>query len=686
MDFLQRTPFFRLLLPLILGIIVYQYVDFQHWGLYAMFFLAIVLMVLPFAIRIPKRQFQFRWLFGCGIFLFLFVLIYFLSGEREKENVFQRLNSKGIYRVELTAAPIEKAKSYLCKVDVIQYFDSTNWVTTRGKAILYLQKDSAASQLLFGDRLMLEAKFSPPERALNPDGFDYAAYLKRQGVGAVCYGPSGSWRMTDRDMGFSIQRQADICRNYLLNIYREFHIEGDEFAVLAALTLGYTDALQPDLRASYSATGAMHILSVSGMHVGVLYVVMAFLLSFLNKNQRQKVLKATLISLFLWGYAFLSGLSPAVVRATLMFSFVAIATCFERKSQIYNTIFMSAFFMLLYNPNFLFDVGFQLSYSAVLSIIFFQPIIGKLYIANNKYSKAVWDLFSVSLAAQLGTMPFILYYFQQFPNYFLLTNFVAIPLSTIVIYLAMALLMTSFVPYLSAGVAFLLKWSLWLLNFLIVWVQNLPYSLSHISLDIRQTVVVFLAIFCFSAYFYNRKFSALVVGLSAVLLACVFNLQTNYQTMTSKRMIVFAGQKNTHVNFIDRNQNYVFTTDSVELDRIAKSFWQNQKLEKPHYIRQNEWFSDGVSSFAGSRILLLSNDFLRKQTFSEPLKLDYLIIGRGLKPKIEQVLEYLHPRKIIVDKTISDWYRQSIKKACQTRNIAFYSVAEKGAYVLNFTD
>jgi competence protein ComEC len=686
MDFLQRTPFFRLLLPLILGIIVYQYVDFQHWGLYAMFFLAIVLMVLPFVIRIPKRQFQFRWLFGCGIFLFLFVLIYFLSGEREKENVFQRLNSRGIYRIELSAAPIEKAKSYLCKVEVVQYFDSTSWVTTRGKAILYLQKDSAASKLLFGDRLMLEAKFSPPERALNPDGFDYAAYLKRQGVGAVCYVPSGGWRMTDTDLAFSIQRQADICRNYLLNIYREFHIEGDEFAVLAALTLGYTDALQPDLRASYSATGAMHILSVSGMHVGVVYVVMAFLLSFLNKNQRQKVLKAILLSLFLWGYAFLSGLSPAVVRATLMFSFVAIATCFERKSQIYNTIFMSAFFMLLYNPNFLFDVGFQLSYSAVLSIIFFQPIIGKLYIANNKYSKAVWDLFSVSLAAQLGTMPFTLYYFQQFPNYFLLTNFVAIPLSTIVIYLAMALLITSFVPYLSVVVAFLLKWSLWLLNFLIVWVQNLPYSLSHLSLDIRQTIVVFLALFCFSTYFFYKKFSALVVGLSAVLLACMFNLQTNYQTMISKRMIVFAGQKNTHVNFIDRNRNYVFTTDSVEMERIAKAFWQNQKLEKPHYIHHNEWFSDGVSGFAGSRILILSNDFLKKQTYSEPLKLDYLIIGRGLKPQIEQLLECLHPRKIIVDKTISDWYKQSIKTACQTRNIAFYSVAEEGAYVLNFTD
>jgi len=209
----------------------------------------------------------------------MLTLAYFQSDERDKENVFDHLYQKGIYRVELTAAPIEKAKSYLCKVDVIQYFDSNSWTPTRGKAILYLQKDSAASDLLFGDRLLVEAEFTAPEKAQNPDGFDYAAYLKRQGVGATCYISSGSWQMTGRNATFSIRREADKCQNYLLNVYRKFKIEGDEFAVLAALTLGYTDDLQPDLRASYSATGAMHILSVSGMHVGVVYVVMAFLLS-----------------------------------------------------------------------------------------------------------------------------------------------------------------------------------------------------------------------------------------------------------------------------------------------------------------------------------------------------------------------------------------------------------------------
>ena len=685
MDFLQRTPFFRLLLPFVIGIILYQYVELFQWSLLVMFGLSILLVLVSLFIRTPKQQFQFRWLFGSGIFLFMLTLAYSLSVERNKATAFDHLQQKGIYRVELISPPVEKAKSYLCKVDVLQYYDSS-WKPARGQAILYFQKDKEASKLLFGDRLMVEAEFAEPERALNPDGFDYAAYLKRQGVGATGYISAGSWQFSGKNDAFSIRREADKWRNYLLAVYRKFNIQGDEFAVLAALTLGYTDDLQPDLRASYSATGAMHILSVSGMHVGVVYVVIAFLLGFMNKSQRLKVFKGLFIMLFLWAYAFLSGMSAAVIRATLMFSVVAFASCFERKSQIYNTIFISALGMLLYNPNFLFDVGFQLSYSAVLSILFFQPIINKLYTPTNKFNRAIWGLFSVSLAAQLGTAPFTLYYFQQFPNYFLLTNFIAIPLSTVVIYLAIGLLMTSFVPYLSVGVAFLLKWSLWLLNFVIVYIQNLPFSVSHISFDIKQTFVIFLAVFCFSAYYFSRKFQPLFVGLVSLLVACLFNLQTNYETLTSKRMIVYAGQKNTHVSFINHSHNSVFTTDSVEAEKIAKTFWQNQKLDKPRYMQENEWNSDGFASFDGNKVLILTSDFLKKKTTAKPLDLDYLIVGNRLKPKIEQILDCVHPHNIIVDKSVSKWYTDNIRQVCKSRGIKFYAVAEQGAYVLNIKD
>ncbi len=685
MDFLQRTPFFRLLLPLILGIIAFRFVEFFQWSLLAMFGFSLFLILLSFVIRAPKRQFQFRWLFGSGIFLFLFSLGYLLSFYQEKTNEFDLLHQKGIFRVEICSPPVEKEKSIMCKAEVLQFYNSI-WQPAHGQAILYFQKDKSASKILFGDRLMVEAEFAPPERPLNPESFDYATYLKRQGIGATSFISSGSWQATDRDETFSIRRESDKWRNYLLNIYRKFNIQGDEFAVLAALTLGYTDDLQPDLRASYSATGTVHILSVSGMHVAVIYVVIGFLLSFLDKKQGLRILKAILIIAFLWGYAFLSGMSAAVIRAAVMFSFVVFANCLNRKSQIYNTIFMSMFAMLVYNPNFLYDVGFQLSYAAVLSIIFFQPIVNKLYSSTNKLAKITWETFSVSLAAQLGTAPFTLYYFQQFPNYFLITNFIAIPLSSLIIYLAIGLLFVSSIPYLSTAAGFVLKWSLWLLNNFIITIQNLPYSVWHISLDIRQTFTLFLAIFCLSGYYFSKKFAPLFVGLASLLVTCLFSLQTNYQTITSKRIIVFAGQKNTHVNFLKGSQNFVFSTDSTEAEKIAKNYWQRQRLESPHFINKTNWFSDGFGSFEGSKLLILTDDFLKKKTTDKPLELDYLIIGNRLKPKIKEILDCVHPQIIIVDKSISRWYTTDIRKACLERNIGFYSVAENGAYMLNIKD
>jgi competence protein ComEC len=685
MEFLQRTPFFRLLLPFIVGIILYQYVEFLHGMLYGLFCISVVLFLLSFINQTPKRKFQFRWLFGSGVFVFMLSLGYFLSSENEKTTVFDHLNQKGIYRIEIISAPVEKNKSYQCTVNLLGFFYSS-WKTARGKAILYIQKDKPASKLLFGDRLLVEAGFTTPEKAMNPDGFNYAAYLHRQGIGATCYIPSGKWQMTDRNSTFSIRRVSDRCRNYLLDVYRKFHIQGDEFAVLAAVTLGYTNDLQPDLRSGYAAAGVMHILALSGLHIGIVYVVFAFLLGFLNKTQRQRVIKSLIIILSLWAFAFLTGLSASVIRATLMFTFVTVATCFERKSQIYNTIFMSMLVMLLVNPNYLYNVGYQLSYSAVLSIIFFKPLLDKIYKPTNKFTRFAWITFSVSLAAQIGTTPFTLYYFQQFPNYFLISNFIAIPIVTLIIYLAMGLLFSSFIPYIPVCIGFLLNRTVWLLNSVMNTIQNLPYSVSHISLDIRQSFVLCLAIFCFSAFYFNKKVAPLMIGLASVLLTCVFNIQVNYHTLTTKRMIVYAGMRNTHVSFINGNKNYVFTTDSFEIKRIAKTFWQNQKLETPEYLHKNNWFNDGFACFENSKILILTQDYLNKRNSNTPLELDYLIIGNRLKPKMEQILQCVHPRKIIIDNSISNWYTENIKHFCKSRKIKYYSLAEKGAYILNIKD
>ena len=682
MDFLQRTPFFRLLLPLVIGIVFYQYFPDFSIVLIALFcFISFVLILCSFFFRNSQKQYSFRWIFGCGIFLFLMSLSFLLCINQNRKSEFDNLLQKGIFKVELIKAPIEKANSYLCEVKLIQMLDSNEWKTAKGNAIVYLQKDSSAAKLLYGDRLLVETEFKTPERALNPDGFDYAKYLKRQGIGATTYVSSQKWEKIDFNNSFSIFRLADICQNFLLNIYRDFGIKGDEFAVLAALTLGYTDDLHPDLRKSYNATGAVHILSVSGLHVGIVYAAIAFLLAFLNRTQRQRIAKSIFIILFLWAYAFITGLSPSVMRSAFMFSFVALATCLNRKSQIYNTIFMSAFFMLLINPNFLFDIGFQLSYSAVISLIFFSIPARKVMKTRNKAAHWLWDLFSVSIGAQIGTLPFILYYFHQFPVYFLLTNFLAIPLSTIVIYLAIALLGVSFIPILSSAVAFLLNWSLIFLNGSIFFIQNLPNSLIFMAINTWQMYLLVVVILMLTAFYFTKNYRFLVIGLTSFLFVGVINLQAHYQTMSSKKIVVYAGQKNTHVSFINGYKNYVFSTDSTEIQHIATAFWQNNKLSQAQYLNENNWFSDGFAYFANKRILILHDDLLKGKTINRALELDYLIIGRDVKPRMEQILTCIKPQTVIIDKGVSEWYTNHIKQNCEKNGINCYSIAESGAFI-----
>ena len=686
MNFLQRTPFFRLLLPVISGIIMFQYLHLSAIVLYLISVLSIIFIVVSYVLNKIELQFKFRWLTGFGIFLFLFTLAYFLAQNNESNASFIHVNKKGIYHVELFDAPVEKSKSYFCKIKLLSIYENGKLVHSQGKAIVYIQKDSLSEKLNIGDRLMIETEFKKPLGAVNPAGFDYGAYLKRQGIAATCYLSAGSWKKTGQNKAFSFRRISDNSRKNLLKIYRSFNIKGDEFAVLAALTLGYTDALQPDLRESYSATGAMHILSVSGLHVGIVYVVIAFLLGFLQKSKERRFLRIILILLFLWTYAFLTGLSPSVIRSTMMFTFVAIGSSLDRKSQIYNTIFMSAFFMLLYNPNYLFDVGFQLSYAAVLSIVFFQHPLSGLIIVQNRPLRWLRDLVAVSVAAQLGTMPFTLYYFHQFPNYFLLTNIIAIPLSTVVIYLAMLLLAVNFIPYLSVAVAILLKWSIWLMNYLIVMIENLPHAISIMSFDFRQMIFVLLALFCISYYFISKKFIPLFLGLFSLLLVSALSLKMKYETMNSRNMIVYSGQKHTHVNFIDRNKNYVLTTDSTELFKIAKSYWRIHSLQKPEFLVENNWFADGFVIFGEKRMLIAHEKYWKSKCQTIPIELDYLIIGNNIKPKINQLLENVNPLNIIVDNSISEWYTETIRLACIEKNIRFYSIAQQGAYILNLPE
>jgi competence protein ComEC len=634
-----------------------------------------------FFLKNTGTQYRFRWLFGSGLFLLLFNLGYVLCLFSESKSAFYPLGERKTFLVTVNSATVEKPKSYRCEIKLNKFLDQNEWKTASGNAVVYFEKSESAKNILLGDELILRTEFKNPPSAENPGGFDYAAYLKQNNIHATAYINAADWYKTTTILPFSIRREANIVRSKLLAIYENYGIKDYEFAVLAALTVGYTDELSPDLRASYSASGAMHILSVSGLHVGIVYVVIAFLLSFLKKNRLQLFLRATLIVLFLWTYAFVTGMSPSVVRSALMFSFVAIGTSLERKSQIYNTVFMSAFLMLLIQPNFIYNIGFQLSYAAVISIVIFQKPFAALLPVRNKILRWLRDLVSVSVAAQIGTLPFTLYYFQQFPNYFLLTNLVAIPLSTIVIYLAITLLAISFIPAIATFIALLLKWSLVALNFCIVEIHHLPFSVALLTLNFAQVLAMVGAITFISLYFYTKKASPLLIGLLCIFVVSLLSLQTTYNTLHSDKIIVYSSSKHLHINFIARDKNYIYSTNSEELSKIAGQYWKMNKIEMPDTIKSNDYFQNNYAILSDKRILIATEQLWKNKTTAKPLEVDLLIIGNKTKPKAINLFENINPKTVIVDKSISPWYTENIRKACVDKSIAFYSIAEEGAFV-----
>lgn len=679
MNFLQRAPFVRLLVPLVLGIITARYLALFNPTVYFILIVSLSALILSLFISAKSDlSYRLRWIFGAGIAGLLFLAGYFISVEKEKLSVNHFEDKALIYHVEVISAPKPKPATISCEVRVLNCVSDSLSGIPGSKVLLYLATDSTTQPPRRGDLLLIEAQMKSPEPPRNPLGFDYAAYLKQQGVAATSYVSTKRWRVYGHSDRKSLQGYAENARSKMLELYKQSGLNDNEYAVLAALTLGYKDAIDPDLREDFSHSGAMHILAVSGLHVGVIYLILNTILGFIFRSRKLKVLNTILIVLFLWVYAYITGLPPSVVRSATMFSLVAIGSAMERKSQIYNTIAVSAFIILLQNPAFLFDVGFQLSYSAVLSIIYFQPKIGGLLGFRSRVMRWWWDLTSVSLAAQIGTLPLALFYFHQFPNYFLLTNYIAIPLATFIIYLAVVYLLLSWLPALVFIPAYILKQLLNALNFSVGFIHKLPVSVSILYIDALQFAFLVMIIICLMWFVEKKHFLPLSGFLFFLLLFIGSHTFVKWQSGNEKRIAVFADNQNTHLNLIQGRQHELFTTDSVAAERSVATYWKSKKLKAPQITHSQASF---VTTFENTKIVVLLDDLLKRKITNHPIETDILIVGNRAKIRASDILNNIKPKLCIVDLSISAWYAKQLKDSCQVRGIEFYDLRERGAFI-----
>lgn len=391
--------------------------------------------------------------------------------------------------VRLTVAPQVKPRSWKVAVNVEQASDP-EWA--HRKLLLYLPMTDEAGELQVGDHIRARVALQPPPLPHDTAKFDYGRWLRRNGYTATGFVRRGAWSLVAQPSLWDIKAQAERAQQAMLHVYTDAGLTGQAYALIAAMTLGARETLDPTLNRSFAVSGVSHILSVSGLHVSVVFVLLKACLFFLGFSVAAKRWREVLVVLCLWVYAFVTGLSPSVCRAALMCTLFAVGNCLDRRSSTLNTVLFSAFLLLLIEPLLLYNLGFQLSYAAVIGLVVVYPVLKASWKPESRVLARMWDLLGVSLVAQLVTAPLTIHYFGQFPTYFLLANLLAVPLSSLLIYLSALCLLMAPVPWLCDAAAWLLNLLAVLFLELVKGVESLPLSLwSGLSLPGWQVVMAY---------------------------------------------------------------------------------------------------------------------------------------------------------------------------------------------------
>lgn len=595
----------RITLAFALGIVLASKISFSFSGL-----LLLCVLFLSVAVILNRYYaYKFESSFGlatAGLFIVLGMLFY------ESHNKPPVLHSSGTFVAHILETVEEKPNSYKSLVKVDAVFRNDSVFTPHEKVVVYFEKTKAAQQLKPGNTLLFKKSPERIKNSGNPYEFDYKSYLANKKIYRQIYLGSNDWEAS------TIQKTtprtlAEKYRDKLLEIYRKQELGAQETEILSALTLGYKRGLDPETKRTFSSAGAMHVLAVSGLHVGILFWVFTSLLGFMRKYKYGKPAFVFLALLMLWAYAFITGLSPSVMRAATMFSLVCIANNINRRPVIYNTLSFSALLLLIINPNNLFEVGFQLSYAAVFGIVFLQPKIEKLVPVKNKILGFFWQLLTVSVAAQLTTFPITSYYFNQFPTYFWLSNLVVIPAVFILIVLGIMLLLGSGISWIAPPIAFLTKGALKLVYGFLKGIESLPWAVGEISVSQPELILLILAFATGFVFIEFKKIKALNAMLLCFVLLATANLAGKYRQLRTAELIIYNNTSNLVLHLIKGKANYVISSNPInDTDYILRSIETVRKkkaLDPPTYICCNQRFVDSLLFFK-SNIIYFEGKFI----------------------------------------------------------------------------
>ncbi|MBS1652249.1 MAG: ComEC/Rec2 family competence protein [Bacteroidetes bacterium] len=667
----------RILIPLILGITTSLFFINTLYFSGTVFIFQLLVVAVLYCVQLKIYKLRFAFLIASDAFLFMFGInltynAISINNPKSFENISSK-NSADVLVVQASDIPVKYQKFTKIAVNILALRHNDSLINCVGKSIVYYKNDLKHNVIKPGSIFAIKTKLTEINPPLNPHEFDYKSYLQYKNINYTLFADSTNFKIIDtiHKLPILIQFGLDIKSSIISNL-KNSNLTNDAFSICAALITGYDDEIDRNTMQAFSYSGTLHVLSVSGLHTGLIYLILSFLWNLFDKNKRFKTEKFIIISSLLWIFALITGFSSPVLRAVIMFNLVGFGAIFFRnsaKNQI-NILLVSAFIILLYNPLFIADIGFSLSYFAMLGLFSIQPIIKNWVSSNNKFVTLVWENMSAGVAATFTTLPITLFYFHQFPLWFLISNLIIVPLTFILLIVAFMYLF------------FKLKIIALILNTLIKFLLSFVYLFNSQSaiidyihfdkIDLLFLILILILIFVF--YYFRRYKHALATLLTVIVWQC-YSIAVSYSIQKNKFVCLYQVPKINAVAVKDVKKCVLNNFDSSFFLRNIKPHFIAEQCKK-FTIKEYNYIV-----FEKHLILLTPKKIYATMSINDSATI--LFVRNNYKITSKHISEFKQLKKVVVDGS-NTWYNASkIENICRKFKLEFYNTAKNGAFILN---
>ncbi len=699
-----EVPFVRIVIPFAAGILIYAIWQF-HFPLPIVPGIVLVTIILQWQWqKSSSTLFRKNYWLGVGLNASLFLAgnqTAFYKADINHPDQFNQAEKKfGYLILTLLEPPIEKDNSFKACAHVNFLSDGITLKKVCGYGIVYLQKDSFTRLLHYGDEIIVKNNFNEIPSPKNPDEFNYKRYLWYQEIYSSAYLKSEDWKPMHRNEAHWFFNVSFWLRDHCRQAFEEFIKDPREESVMEALVVGYRDNMSQEIQQAYASAGVIHVLAVSGLHVGILYLVLERLLFFMRKRKQLRRMQSFIIVLVIWLFAFVTGLSGSVVRAAMMFSLIALGKNWNLTANPFNIIASSALIILLWNPLLIMDVGFQLSYAAVISISAFVSHMNWWMVRETKFGDFLWKTTSMSLAAQLGTLPLTTFYFHQFPTLFLLANIIVIPVSGVLLVGGIVLALVQWWKPVAIVIAFLLEKVEWLMNEFIVRLSNISFSVIKVgNFTWWQAAMVLIIIILLVQYFLHHRKSYFFLSLGLFFLLILSGALETFLNQRKKEVTVYAFRNNCLLEFRNGNGSILFCDSAFSSDP-----WHHKYLQQHHqwegvctpeeisWSMKNRdlsvtqtislWSQNNYFQFQNFRLVVV-NERPKKKPPQKRLHVDAILIAQSPKISLAQLLKYYDAPLIILDGSNKMYHVNKWREESAVLGVKCYDVMKEGAWAVN---